>query len=179
MVERLGGLGEAGLAPLSAALRAGGLPALTPEQRAGLLHGICEQLMDHDHAIHTRMDAAALEASRAKALGRDASGRWVYYFPGGAEGRAGRLFTLSSPWRPKALPKVPHLVKVGERVEVEVEEVKGQIEWRGAEVTQLLGGGKGRFSVIVDGPDGERPRQRPHRPRTPRPRAQRRTDPTP
>jgi hypothetical protein len=65
-----------------------------------------------------------------------------------------RVYTLTSPWRQKPLPPFPHLVRVGERVEVEVEETKGAIEWRQATVAELLGGGKGRFSVVVDGPDG-------------------------
>ena len=50
---------------------------------------------------------------------------------------------------------VTHLVHVGERIEVEVEEVKGQIEWRHASVHELLEGGQGRFSVKIDDAEGE------------------------
>ena len=109
-------------------------------------------MLQEDKEIWKRMEPEEIASSRAQALGKDGSGLWHYHF----ESLESRLYSLASPWRPKPLPEVPHLVRVGERIEVEVEEVKGQIEWRQAEVTQLLGGGKGRFAVVVDGADGAR-----------------------
>jgi len=151
IVDRLGEL-----PPLSAALRSEGLDALTAEQRATLLHGLVEQVLETDRDCYKRMEPSEVELTRPQMLGRDASGRWYYFFSGlTSDAAEGRLYTLSSPWKAKAQPPVPHLVRIGERVEVEVEEVKGQIEWRLASVLQLLDGGKGRFLVMVDGADGE------------------------
>lgn len=108
-------------------------------------------MLDYDNVIYKRMDPPAIEHTRAELLGKDSSGKWYYYL----RGLERRVYTMASPWKPRPLPEVPHLVRVGERVEVEVEEKKGEIEWRQGEVRALLGGGKGRFSVCVDGKDGE------------------------
>ena len=151
IIDRLGPL-----ANVSAALKSGGMMALSLAQRACLLHGIAEQMLDTDRDVYKRMAPTEIELARPQMLGRDSNGRWYYHFALlTSDAPEGRLYTLTSPYRPKPQPPVPHLVRVGERVEVEVEEVKGQIEWRQASVLELLAGGKGRFSVMVDGADGQ------------------------
>lgn len=151
IIDRLGPL-----ANVSAALKSGGMMALSLAQRACLLHGIAEQMLDTDRDVYKRMAPAEIELARPQMLGRDSNGRWYYHFALlTSDAPEGRLYTLTSPYRPKPQPPVPHLVRVGERVEVEVEEVKGKIEWRQASVLELLAGGKGRFSVMVDGADGQ------------------------
>ena len=101
-----------------------------------------------------RYDRAAQEAFKAKLLGRDAPGRWHYHFPS----LDSRVYTMASAWKAAPLPPIPHPVKVGERIEVEVEEKRdgrSVVEWRTAEVMHLLAGGKGRFSAVVQTPEGE------------------------
>ena len=132
-------------------LREGGLSALDVPSRVGILHVLCESMLCEDKDIWKRMEPNEIEAARGEVLGKDAQGKWHFHLPP----LEARVYSMSSPWRPKPLPEVPHMVRVGERIEVEVEEVKGQVEWRSAKVIELLKGGKGRFAVIVDGADGQ------------------------
>ena len=147
IVDRLG----LQLPSLQAEMRAsGGLASLTLTARVGLLHMLIEQVLVEDRDIWKRMEAADIAAQRASLLGRNAAGRWHY----GLAALGSRVYSLASPWQKKPLPMPPHLVRAGERVEVEVAEKDRPIEWRGARVLELLPGGKGRFVVMVDGVDG-------------------------
>ena len=134
-------------------MRNDGFGGLTVTERVGLLHILIEQVLQEDKDIHKRMEPQAISDQRANLLGKDQSGRWHYHLPTLED----RVYSMASPWQPKPLPAHPHLVRPGDRVEVEVnsEEEKGKIEWRGAKVLELLPGGKGRFRVMVDAPNGE------------------------
>ena len=129
---------------------ANGLSTLDLSSRLGLLHVLIEQVLVEDRDIWKRMEPADIAGQRASLLGRDASGRWHYALAA----LESRVYSLASTWQKKPLPTPPHLVRVGERVEVEVAEKELSIEWRGAKVLELLPGGKGRFVVMVDGVDG-------------------------
>jgi hypothetical protein len=93
-----------------------------------------------DKDIWKRMEAAEIAAQRATVLGRDQNGRWHYHLPALEH----RVYSLASPWRPKPLPPAPHLVRVGERIEVECtpdDKKDAPPEWRGAKVLELVSGG--------------------------------------
>ena len=104
----------------------GGLAALSTTCRVQVLHALCEHVLAEDKDIWKRMESSEIEASRATVLGRDGAGKWIYAMPA----LESRVYSICSPWKPKPLPEVPHMVRVGERIEVEVDDGKGQVEWR-------------------------------------------------
>lgn len=137
---------------LALAVKSHGIGSLSPMHRVALLHLLIEQVLAEDKDIWKRMDPSEVSAQRAALLGKDSAGRWHYHLPALQD----RVYSLASPWRPKPLPPPPHLVRVGERIEVEVRESDkdATVEWRGAKVLELLAGGNGRFTAMVDGTDG-------------------------